>query len=93
VLLEAGSFGLPVVASSVGGIPELLTDGVTGRLFHPDNRAELSLCLRALLDSPEIAKQMGARLREYVLSNFTWSVAHEKYAALIRQPEAATNDS
>lgn len=84
VLLEAGAFALPVVASRVGGIPEILTDGVTGRLVAPDKPAELALCLRSLLDSPAAAQEMGARLHQHVLSNFTWTVAHEKYVALLR---------
>jgi glycosyltransferase involved in cell wall biosynthesis len=82
VLLEAGAFGLPVVASSVGGIPEILTDGLTGRLVAPDDPAELARCLRMVLDSPESARDMGARLRHHVLSNFTWTSAHDKYVAL-----------
>lgn len=92
VLLEAGAFGLPVVASRVGGIPEILTDGFTGRLVAPDNPAELALCLRSLLDSPATAQEMGARLHHHVLSNFTWTVAHEKYAALIKKAGMLAGD-
>lgn len=84
VLLEAGAFSLPVVASRVGGIPEILTDGVTGRLVTPDNPAELAHCLRLMLDSPAAAQEMGTRLHEHVLDNFTWSAAHQKYVALLK---------
>ena len=85
MLLEAGAFGLPVVASRVGGIPEILTDGITGRLVAPDDPAELALCLRSLLDSPAASQEIGARLRQHVLSNFTWNVAHEKYVTLVNE--------
>ena len=84
-LLEAGAFGLPVVASRVGGIPEILTDGINGRLVAPDDPAELALCLRSLLDSPAASQEIGARLRQHVLSNFTWNAAHEKYVALVNE--------
>ena len=87
VLLEAGAFGLPVVASRVGGITEILTDGLTGRLVTPDNFIELAHCLRSLLDSPVLAQQMGTRLQQHVLANFTWTAAHDKYVALVRDVE------
>lgn len=84
VILEAGAFGLPVVASRVGGIPEILTDGVTGLLVAPDNPAELARGLRSLLDAPGTAQKMGASLHQTVLSKFTWTVACKKYVALIK---------
>jgi glycosyltransferase involved in cell wall biosynthesis len=84
VLLEAGAFGLPVVASRVGGITEILADGLTGRLVAPDNSVELAHCLRSLLDSPASAQEMGARLQQHVSVNFTWIAAHDKYVALVQ---------
>ena len=87
VLLEAGAFGLPVVASRVGGIPEILTDGVTARLVTPNNPEELAVCLRSLLDFPIEAQEMGGRLRQRVLSSFTWTAACEKYTALLRRQQ------
>lgn len=83
VLLEAAAFSLPVAASRVGGIPEILTDGVTGRLVAPDNPAELALCLRSLLECPEAAHEMGARLRHHVVTSFTWTAAHARYVSLV----------
>lgn len=84
VILEAGAFGLPVAASRVGGIPEILTDGVTGRLFESGNVAELALCLRSMLDSPSAAPDMGKRLQRRVVHDFTWTSAHDKYVALVK---------
>jgi len=83
VLLEAGAFRLPVVASSVGGIPEILTDSVTGLLVPPDNPAALAVGIQRLLDSPAFANAMGARLHQHVQSQFKWTVAYEKYVSLI----------
>lgn len=82
VLLEAGAFGLPVVASAVGGVPEILDDGVTGRLVPPDDAAALAQCLRALLDAPAEAEALGERLRRHG-ATFTWAAAYAKYAAIL----------
>lgn len=83
VLLEAGAFGLPVVASRAGGIPEILTDGLTGKLIEPDDFMELARCLRSFLDSPTTAKEMGKHLQQHVLTNFTWQSAYEKYVEIL----------
>lgn len=79
VLMEAGAFGLPVVATNVGGIPELITEGVTGRLVPPDACSELALAMRASLNDPSGSLKMGGRLRRHVSDNFTWKIAGEKY--------------
>jgi len=57
--LEAMATGLPVVASNVGGIPEAVTDGVTGFLVPPASPGALASCLDLLLDSAELRAEMG----------------------------------
>lgn len=89
VLMEAGAFALPVIASAVGGVPELLTDGETAFLVAPDQPAQLAAALRSLLDDPAAAAQMGARLRDHVRTRFTWTAAHDKYVALARSATEA----
>lgn len=79
VLLEAGAFGLPVVGTNVGGIPELITDGVTGRLVPPDACSDLAMAMRATLDDPAGSLKMGDRLKMHVADNFTWKVAGQRY--------------
>ncbi|MBC7490374.1 MAG: glycosyltransferase family 4 protein [Glaciimonas sp.] len=83
VILEAGAFSLPVVASRTGGVTEILTDGLTGRIVEAENITELEECLRSMLDCAGPAKDMGARLKKHICSNFTWTAAHQKYIALI----------
>lgn len=63
-VLEAQLLGRPVVARAVGGVPELVEDGVSGRLGATD--AELVAAVEALLADPERAAAMGARARERV---------------------------
>jgi glycosyltransferase involved in cell wall biosynthesis len=64
VILEAMSHGLPVIASRIGGLPELVDDGVTGLLFAPGNEEELANAMRILWRDPELCKRMGAAGRE-----------------------------
>ncbi|WP_374246657.1 glycosyltransferase family 4 protein, partial [Zoogloea sp.] len=58
-LLEAQAAGLPVVASRVGGIPQVVTDGFNGMLAAPDDVASLVTALKPLLADPALAQRMG----------------------------------
>lgn len=75
VILEAMALRKPVVASRVGGIPELVKDGETGFLVEPKNSEELALKLRILLNGGDLAVKMGERGREFVKDKFS----NEKY--------------
>jgi len=59
-VLEAGAQGVPVVASAVGGIPELVDDGGTGVLVPPGDFAALARALTGLVEHPDDAARMGA---------------------------------
>jgi glycosyltransferase involved in cell wall biosynthesis len=63
-VLEAMAAGLPVVATAVGGVPELVVDGETGVLAEPGSSAQLASGLRTVLSSPELARALGSRGRE-----------------------------
>jgi glycosyltransferase involved in cell wall biosynthesis len=65
-LLEAMSAGVPVVATPVGGIPEVLADGVSGLLVAPGDTATLSRRLGKLLLDPALAERIGGAARESV---------------------------
>lgn len=71
-LLEAMAAAKPVVASNIGGIPELVKNGINGILVNPNNLEELATALMFLLDNSELAKNIGLRNREYVAKNFSW---------------------
>ncbi|MBX5492124.1 MAG: glycosyltransferase family 4 protein [Chloroflexi bacterium] len=71
-VLEAMASGTPVVASRLGGIPEIVDDGVTGFLVPPGDVEALRERLAYLLERPRLAAAMGAAARERVLDRFTW---------------------
>jgi glycosyltransferase involved in cell wall biosynthesis len=72
VLAEAMASGLPVVATKVGAIPEVVEDGGTGLLVHPDDPEALASVINSLLSNPETMKSMGAKGRIRVQEHFTW---------------------
>lgn len=59
VALEAAALGIPVVASSVGGLRDVVADGETGLLAPPGDVSRWSDALRRILDQPELASAMG----------------------------------
>jgi glycosyltransferase involved in cell wall biosynthesis len=77
VLLEAMAAGVPVVATPVGGVPELVEDGVTGLLVPPEDPAALAAALRTLLDDAETARLLAAAARRRVEAEFSERVMGE----------------
>ncbi len=71
VLLEAMLRGKPVVCSRIGGLPEIVDDGVTGLLFEPGNVDDLTQKIRYLWDRPDLCRQMGRACREKVLREYS----------------------
>lgn len=69
-LMEAMAAGLPVVASRLSGIPELVEDGVHGRLLEPGDPATLAGAIRDLLEDPDRAGEMGEAGRARVGQEF-----------------------
>ncbi|MGE5359204.1 MAG: glycosyltransferase [Bacteroidales bacterium] len=71
--LEAMAVGLPVVASDVGGIPEAITDGVTGLLVPPDDPDALAGALFRLFDDPALADRLGRDGHEHVIRHYSFA--------------------
>jgi starch synthase len=82
VNLEAMACGTAVVASRVGGIPEVVSDGETGLLVPPDDPGALAGALNALLADPGRAAAMGGRGRERAIADFSWPAIAAQTAAL-----------
>jgi len=71
VIIEAMAARRPVVASEVGGIPEIVEDGFTGRLARPDQPEEFAAAVSAALADPETLSRMGEAGRARVESHFS----------------------
>jgi glycosyltransferase involved in cell wall biosynthesis len=69
-ILEAMAAGRPVVATTVGGIPEFVRQGETGILVEPGDAASLANAIRSLLQHPEQAQEMGLKGQEVVRDHF-----------------------
>src|SRR5205814_908313 len=65
-LLESMAAGLPVVATRVGGNPEIVADGITGLLVPPKDPLRLSEAICNLLANPELRARMGASGKERI---------------------------
>jgi starch synthase len=82
VNLEAMACGTAVVGSRVGGIPEVVEDGVTGLLMAPDDPSALAMALNTVLTEPALAKSMGQAGRDRAVAEFGWQAVAEQTAAL-----------
>jgi glycosyltransferase involved in cell wall biosynthesis len=69
-VLEAMAAGVPVVATRVGGVPELVTDGVNGILIEPGDAAALTAALDRLLGDPALRARLGSAGRECFLEHY-----------------------
>jgi glycosyltransferase involved in cell wall biosynthesis len=83
-LVEGMSFGLPVVVTRVGGVPEVVTDGVEGLIVPPSDAAALAGALGALLEDPARRQHMGTAARTRALRDYALSTMADRYDRLYR---------
>jgi glycosyltransferase involved in cell wall biosynthesis len=86
VLLEGSACGLPLIATRVGGIPEVVQDGVNGVLLDKlDDTEELAGKITALLQNDALSQGLGQKARERVQERFAWQrIAQEQEAVYDR---------
>jgi len=85
VALEAALMERPVIATRVGGLPEVVVDGVTGILIDKENSVELASAMSRLLKDPEEAIKMGRAARPRAEAMFTLEHHVDAYESLYRQ--------
>ncbi len=85
VILEAMAAAVPVVATRVGGTPELVQEGVTGLLVPPANATELGSAIARLLDDPQLAREFGQAGRRRIIEEFSIDRMLRQTEALYRR--------
>ena len=91
-IIEAMMAGLPVVASQVGGVPELVEEGKSGFLVEPRNPHRLAEALSPLLDDPELRFRLGQAGRQRALAHFPLDRMLNTYRTLYTELLAADYD-
>jgi glycosyltransferase involved in cell wall biosynthesis len=84
VLMEAMSYGLPVVATRVGGVPELVEDGSCGLLVSPGDAEALAEAMGSLHENPDLAKSLGSNGKQRVRDEFDVDASAAQLADLFR---------
>ncbi|PLX44071.1 MAG: hypothetical protein C0609_06405, partial [Deltaproteobacteria bacterium] len=84
VVLEAFSYGKPVVATAVGGVPELVEDGVNGILVPPGEPRALAEAVQALVVSPDLMEEYGKAGRTRVSEEFSFKEQTVKLERIYR---------
>ena len=90
-ILEAMAEGKPVIATNVGGIPELVIDKITGLLVPPKNERELALAISWLLEDGNLAKRLGSNAKNRVKEKFMFgrmfNETHSAYEKVLERKE------
>jgi glycosyltransferase involved in cell wall biosynthesis len=89
VVLEAMAAGVPVVASRVSGIPEVVQDGVSGWLVPPEDVETLAAVLQEIEEDPEEARRRGLQGRMWVETSSTPAEAAQRWSELVMTPGPA----
>ena len=79
VAVEAMASGKPLVASDIGGLKEVVRDGVNSLLFKPGDSEDLARKLARLIEHPELRRELGERGREEAVSKYKWDVIYQNY--------------
>jgi glycosyltransferase involved in cell wall biosynthesis len=82
VLLEAMTYGKPVIASAAGGIVDIVRDEVNGFLVPPGDAGALAAAIRTCVENPQRARELGAQGRIDVEQGFSWDVIADRLTAL-----------
>jgi len=84
-LLEAMSWGLPVIATPVGGVPQVLEDGMNGLLVAPGDIDALAAALARLVAEPALRDSLGAAARRTIETRFSLDAALERLGEIYRR--------
>jgi len=86
VLQESMACGTPTICSDVGGMPEIVEDGVTGYVVPPNDPATLGRRIAELAGDASLCRRLGRQARERALERFTWPAIARRVVAAYAQP-------
>ena len=89
-VLEASSCAVPVVATDVGGVPEVCVDRVTGIMVRPNDPGQMAAAIVELLGDASLRSSMGDAGRRYVVANFEWSVTVDRMLTVLQEAVGAS---
>lgn len=79
VVMESLSMGVPVVASRIGGVPEMVLDGENGILCEPGETDEFVAAIRRLADDPDLYRRFRERARSHAMNSFDMKSMNQAY--------------
>ena len=79
IIKEAFYLKIPVIATNVGGIPELISHNETGVLVDPENPKQLRDAINNLIEKKDLAKRLTLNAYDFVTKNLTWDSVLPKY--------------
>lgn len=89
VVLEAQAMRTPVVATAVGGVPEVVDDGETGLLCPPQDPGTLAAALDRVLTDEALASTLAGQARNQVVEEFTWESLYDAYESALETVTAS----
>ncbi len=84
-IIEAFLMEKPVIATNIGGIPELIEDGKTGFLIEAGNHDDLIKKINQVFDQPVVASNMSSKGKETMQENFNWDSIAKKFVLILNQ--------
>lgn len=90
VVLEAQATGTPVIATRVGGLPEIVNDGKTGLLVNAHDPADLAGAIDQLAGNPNIRTQVVKAGRRAVVKSYSWESMYDRYERFLNELTHAT---
>jgi len=83
-LLEAMSCGLPVIATSVGGVLDLIQDGKNGLISPPGNPRALAMKICQAIEDENLRRSLSRNARSFVVNHFEWSRLADRFVEIVR---------
>lgn len=86
ILLEAMASKTPIIATTVGGIPEVIADGETGLLVQQKNSSMLSTAIQFLHSNPKISETYGNHALQYLVKTYSWDSIAQQFISIFNNP-------